>query len=92
MRVGEGLKIVLLCTIAAIAYGIVHDMVTAHVSLEFFTGYVVFRLGGNHRQSGTSGAPIDQNAQGLPGFPNTSKPRDERGRSQIGSGAVNGLT
>ena len=32
-----GLQIVLTCTGAAILYGILHDLVTVHVSLEYFT-------------------------------------------------------
>jgi len=31
------LQIVLLCTAAAIAYGVVHDQVTAHLCVEYFT-------------------------------------------------------
>ncbi len=30
-------KIVLLCTLATIAYGVVHDQVTAHLCVEYFT-------------------------------------------------------
>ncbi|KLE33655.1 hypothetical protein [Aurantiacibacter gangjinensis] len=33
----EALKIVALCVLAAILYGIAHDMVTAHIALEYFT-------------------------------------------------------
>ncbi len=32
-----GLRIVLTCTAAAIVYGILHDLVTVHISLEYFT-------------------------------------------------------
>jgi hypothetical protein len=51
----ESLKIVVLCIVAAIAYGILHDQVTARVCVEYFTigagffgglvvcGWVVFR-------------------------------------------------
>jgi hypothetical protein len=35
--VSETFKIVLLCVVAAIAYGIVHDQITARVCLEYFT-------------------------------------------------------
>ena len=31
------LKIVLLCTLATIAYGVVHDQITAHLCVEYFT-------------------------------------------------------
>jgi len=34
---GESVKIVLLCVLAAIAYGIVHDQFTARICLEYFT-------------------------------------------------------
>ncbi len=30
-------KIILLCTLATVAYGVVHDQVTAHVCVEYFT-------------------------------------------------------
>lgn len=33
----EYVKIVLLCVIASIIYGIVHDMFTAHICVEYFT-------------------------------------------------------
>lgn len=33
----EGSRIVFLCVVAAIVYGVVHDMVTAHVCVEYFT-------------------------------------------------------
>ena len=33
----EALKIVLFCTAAAITYGILHDQITAHVCIEYFT-------------------------------------------------------
>jgi hypothetical protein len=33
----EYIKIVLLCVIASIIYGIVHDMFTAHICVEYFT-------------------------------------------------------
>jgi hypothetical protein len=33
----EGLKILLLCIVAAITYGIVHDNITARVCVEYFT-------------------------------------------------------
>jgi hypothetical protein len=34
---GEFIKIVALCVVAAVGYGIVHDQVTARVCLEYFT-------------------------------------------------------
>jgi hypothetical protein len=34
---GEYLKIVLFCLAAAVGYGIVHDQVTAHLCVEYFT-------------------------------------------------------
>ena len=37
MGFSPGFRIVALCTLAAIAYGIVHDQVTVRVSLEYFT-------------------------------------------------------
>lgn len=36
-RVNEGLKIVAFSTCAAIIYGIIHDQVTAHLCVEYFT-------------------------------------------------------
>ena len=33
----ESLKIILLCVLAAIVYGILHDQVTARVCVEYFT-------------------------------------------------------
>jgi hypothetical protein len=30
-------KVILLCTLAAIAYGIIHDQITAHLCVEYFT-------------------------------------------------------
>ena len=36
-RIRAALAIVLFSTVAAVVYGIVHDMVTAHVCLEYFT-------------------------------------------------------
>src|SRR2546422_460048 len=33
----ESLKIVALCVVASVAYGIVHDQVTARVCVEYFT-------------------------------------------------------
>jgi hypothetical protein len=33
----EGLRIVALCILAAVAYGILHDMLTARISIEYFT-------------------------------------------------------
>ncbi len=33
----QGLRIVAFCVVAAIAYGICHDMVTAHICVEYFT-------------------------------------------------------
>jgi hypothetical protein len=33
----ESLKIILLCIVAAIVYGILHDQVTARVCVEYFT-------------------------------------------------------
>src|SRR5438045_1972073 len=33
----DGLKIVGLCVVGAIVYGIMHDMVTAHLCLPYFT-------------------------------------------------------
>ena len=33
----ESLKIVVLCIVAAIVYGILHDQVTARVCVEYFT-------------------------------------------------------
>ena len=33
----EAIKIVLFCVLAAISYGIVHDQVTAHLCVEYFT-------------------------------------------------------
>ncbi|MCC6572762.1 MAG: hypothetical protein IT462_03135 [Planctomycetes bacterium] len=33
----DGLKIVGLCVLAAIIFGIAHDMVTAHVCVEYFS-------------------------------------------------------
>src|SRR5438552_16041804 len=33
----ESLKIILLCILAAVVFGILHDLVTAHVCVEYFT-------------------------------------------------------
>lgn len=33
----EALKIVLFATVAAVAYGVLHDLVTAHLCVEYFT-------------------------------------------------------
>jgi hypothetical protein len=33
----ESLRIVAVCTLAAVGYGILHDLVTAHVCVEYFT-------------------------------------------------------
>jgi hypothetical protein len=33
----EGLRIVALCILSAVAYGILHDLVTARISIEYFT-------------------------------------------------------
>jgi len=33
----QGLKIVGICTLAAIAYGIIHDQITARICVEYFT-------------------------------------------------------
>jgi hypothetical protein len=33
----ETLKIVLVCVVAAIIYGIIHDQITAHLCIEYFT-------------------------------------------------------
>jgi hypothetical protein len=35
----EFLKIVALCIVAAVVYGIVHDQVTARICLEYFTEF-----------------------------------------------------
>jgi hypothetical protein len=39
MQLAEGGKIVLLCVVASVVYGVAHDMVTAHISIEYFTVY-----------------------------------------------------
>lgn len=36
-QLGQALRIVLVSIVAAIAYGILHDLVTAHVCVEYFT-------------------------------------------------------
>ena len=46
----EALKIVALCIVAAIAYGIIHDQITARVCIEYFT---VFHPPIFHTQSPT---------------------------------------
>jgi hypothetical protein len=46
----EALKIVALCIVAAIAYGIIHDLITARVCIEYFT---VFHPPIFHTQSPT---------------------------------------
>ena len=46
----EALKIVLLCILAAIVYGVVHDQITARVCIEYFT---VFHPPMFHTQSPT---------------------------------------
>jgi hypothetical protein len=33
----EFIKIILLCILAAIGYGVVHDLITAHLCVEYFT-------------------------------------------------------
>jgi hypothetical protein len=35
----EHAKIILLCIVAAVVYGILHDQVTARICLEYFTGF-----------------------------------------------------
>jgi hypothetical protein len=44
----EALKIVVLCILAAICYGIVHDQITARICLEYFTIFHPPILSGTH--------------------------------------------
>ena len=33
----QGLRIVFACIVAAVIYGVLHDMITAHMCVEYFT-------------------------------------------------------